>query len=236
LSIALATVAGAASSALELPVTALTDRAGPAVGQVTGVHPVSGRRFAQVMGFQGAPWLDREERDIEEEPDRAIDALELRAGDVVADVGAGSGYMSVRLAKRVGATGKVYATDIQPEMLALLERRLARDKVTNIVPILGAADDPKLPANALDLELLVDVYHEFANPQAMLRGMRRALKPSGRLVLLEYRKEDPAVPIREDHKMSVAEAKLEVEAEGFTLSRVDRRLPRQHILVFTRRD
>jgi ubiquinone/menaquinone biosynthesis C-methylase UbiE len=188
------------------------------------------------MGFQGAPWLDREERDIEEEPDRAIDALELRAGDVVADVGAGSGYMSVRLAKRVGATGKVYATDIQPEMLALLERRLARDKVTNIVPILGAADDPKLPANALDLELLVDVYHEFANPQTMLRGMRRALKPSGRLVLLEYRKEDPAVPIREDHKMSVAEAKLEVEAEGFTLSRVDRRLPRQHILVFTRRD
>src|SRR5688500_5025629 len=101
LSIALATAAGAASSALELPLTALTERAGPAVGQVTGVHPVSGRRFAQVMGFQGAPWLDREERDIEEEPDRAIDALELRAGDVVADVGAGSGYMSVRLAKRV---------------------------------------------------------------------------------------------------------------------------------------
>src|SRR5262245_53816834 len=108
---------GASSSAIELPVTAVSARAGQAVPRATGVHPVSGRRFAQVMGFQGAPWLDREERDIEEEPDRAIDALELKAGDVVADVGAGSGYMSVRLAKRVGAAGKVYATDIQPEML-----------------------------------------------------------------------------------------------------------------------
>jgi SAM-dependent methyltransferase len=232
----LAAAAVVGSSATRFPLTTVSAWPGQAVREVTGVHPVSGRRFAQVMGFQGAPWLDREERDIEEEPDRAIDALGLKAGDVVADVGAGSGYMSVRLAQRVGASGKVYATDIQPEMLALLEQRVTRDKVTNIVPILSAADDSKLPANALDLELLVDVYHEFSNPQAMLRGMRRALKRSGRLVLLEYRKEDPSVPIREDHKMSVAEAKLEVEAEGFTLSRVDTRLPRQHILVFTRRD
>jgi SAM-dependent methyltransferase len=202
----------------------------------TGVHPISGRRFAQVMGFQGAGWLDREERDIEEEPDRAIDALALDAGSVVADIGAGSGYMSVRLAKRVGPTGRVYATDIQPQMIALLRQRLTKETVTNVVPVLGAIDDPKLPEGTLDLELLVDVYHEFSEPQKMLRGMRRALKPGGRLVLLEYRKEDPHVPIREDHKMSVAEAKMEVEAEGFRLSRVDPRLPRQHILIFTKRD
>ena len=199
-----------------------------------GVHPVSGRRFAQVMGFQGAAWLDREERDIEEQPDRAIDALGLEPGFVVADIGAGSGYMSVRLAKRVGRTGRVYATDIQPQMTALLRTRLTTEAITNVVPIVGAVDDPKLPEGALDLELLVDVYHEFSEPQKMLRGTRRALKPTGRLVLLEYRKEDPGVPIREDHKMSVAEAKLEVEAEGFRLSRVDTRLPRQHILIFTR--
>jgi len=199
-----------------------------------GVHPISGRRFAQVMGFQGAAWLDREERDIEEAPDRAIDALGLEAGFVVADIGAGSGYMSVRMATRVTSKGTVYATDIQPQMIALLRQRIAKDGITNIVPVLGAVDDPKLPEGALDLELLVDVYHEFSDPQKMLRGMRRALKPTGKLVLLEYRKEDPSVPIREDHKMSVAEAKLEVEAEGFTLSRVDARLPRQHILIFTR--
>jgi ubiquinone/menaquinone biosynthesis C-methylase UbiE len=201
-----------------------------------GVHPVSGRRFAQVMSYQGAPWLDREERDIEEEPDRAIDALGLKAGDVVADIGAGSGYMSVRMAERVGPAGRVYATDIQPQMLALLQQRLNKDRITNIVPVLGAIDDPKLPEGQLDLELLVDVYHEFSQPQRMLRGMRRALKPTGRLVLLEYRKEDPSIPIREDHKMTVAEAKLEVEAEGFVLSQVDKRLPRQHILIFTRRE
>jgi SAM-dependent methyltransferase len=200
------------------------------------VHPISGRRFAQVMGFQGAAWLDREERDIEEQPDRAIDALGLEAGFVVADIGAGSGYMSVRLAKRVGPKGRVYASDIQPQMIALLQQRLTRDALTTVVPVLGTADDPKLPEGALDLELLVDVYHEFSEPQKMLRSMRRALKPTGRLVLLEYRKEDPSVPIREDHKMSVAEAKLEVEAEGFRLSRVDARLPRQHILIFTRAD
>ena len=201
-----------------------------------GVHPISGRRFAQVMGFQGAPWLDREERDVEEEPDRAVEALDLKPGYIVADIGAGSGYMSVRMAKRVGPTGRVYATDIQPEMLKLLQQRLTKEKITNIVPVLGLLDDPKLPEGELDLELLVDVYHEFSEPQKMLRGMRRALKPTGRLVLLEYRKEDPSVPIREDHKMSVAEAKMEVEAEGFRLSHVDTRLPRQHILIFNRRD
>lgn len=200
-----------------------------------GVHPISGRRFAGVMGYQGAAWLDREERDIEEAPDTAIDALDLRPGMVVADIGAGSGYMTVRLAKKVGPTGKVYGEDIQPEMIALLKERLRKERLGNIVPLLGLSDDPRLPDESLDLELLVDVYHEFAEPQKMLRGLRRGLKAGGRLVLLEYRKEDPSVPIRIEHKMTVAEARLEVEAEGFTLSNVDTRLPRQHILIFTKR-
>jgi ubiquinone/menaquinone biosynthesis C-methylase UbiE len=142
--------------------------------------------------------------------------------------------MSVKMARRVGPTGKVYANDIQPQMLQLLRERLAKEKIANVEPVLGAVDDPRLPANTLDLILMVDVYHEFQQPQAMLRKMREALKPGGRLVLLEYRKEDPSIPIREDHKMSVATAKLEVEAEGFTLSTVDEVLPRQHILIFTK--
>lgn len=202
--------------------------------QQPGVHPISGRRYAAVMGYQGADWLDREERDIEEAPDKALDALDLREGSVVADIGAGSGYMTVRMAKRVGPTGRVYAGDIQPQMIDLLKARLAREKVTNVTPVLGTFDDPKLPADTIDLMLLVDVYHEFSEPVKMLAGMRRALKSGGRLVLLEYRKEDPSVPIRFEHKMSVAEAKAEVEAAGFRLEKVDPRLPRQHILVFTK--
>jgi ubiquinone/menaquinone biosynthesis C-methylase UbiE len=200
--------------------------------QQPGVHPVSGRRYAGVMSYEGAPWLDREERDVEEEPDRAINALGIQEGSTVADVGAGSGYMSVRMARRVGPKGKVYATDIQPQMLELLRRRLARENVTNIELVLGAIDDPKLPEAAIDLILMVDVYHEFSEPQKMLRGMMKALKPGGRIVLLEYRKEDPDVPIRYEHKMSVAEARQELEAEGFKFVKVDGILPRQHILTF----
>ena len=199
-----------------------------------GIHPISGRRYAQTMSYLGADWLDRSERVQEEEPDVALDALKLAAGSIVADVGAGSGYMTVKMAKRVGATGKVYANDIQPQMLSMLKQRLDREKLTNVELVLGAFDDPKLPANTLDLILMVDVYHEFSQPQQMLRHMRESLKPGGRLVLLEYRKEDPSIPIRPDHKMSVAEAKMEVEAEGFTLGSVDERLPRQHILVFSK--
>jgi SAM-dependent methyltransferase len=205
-----------------------------AAAQTPGTHPISGRRFAGVMGFQGAPWLERPEREMEEEPDKALDVLQLTRGSSVADVGAGSGYFTVRMAERVGPDGRVYAVDIQPEMLRLLGERLKRGRITNVTPVLGAIDDPKLPEATLDLILMVDVYHEFSEPQKMLRRMRAALKPGGRLVLLEYRKEDPTVPIRFEHKMSVAEAKMEVEAEGFTLAKVDEALPRQHILIFTR--
>jgi ubiquinone/menaquinone biosynthesis C-methylase UbiE len=127
----------------------------------------------------------------------------------------------------------VYANDLQPQMLELLERRLAREKIANVTLVQGAADDPRLPPVSVDLELMVDVYHELSQPQAMLRRLREALKPAGRLVLIEYRKEDPTIPIRLEHKMTVAEARMEVEAEGFTLSKVDESLPRQHILIFT---
>lgn len=200
-----------------------------------GVHPISGRRYAQTMSYLGADWLDRAERVQEENPDAALDALKLAPGSTVADVGAGSGYITVKMASRVGPTGVVYANDIQPQMLSLLRQRLDREKISNVRLVLGTLDDPKLPAGEIDLILMVDVYHEFSQPQGMLRRMRDSLKPGGRLVLLEYRKEDPTIPIRPDHKMSVAEAKMEVEAEGFTLSNVDERLPWQHILVFTKK-
>ena len=200
----------------------------------SGVHPVSGRRFASVMGWQAADWLERPERDLEEEPEKALDALGPLTGQTVADVGAGSGYFTVRLAARVGSKGRVYANDLQPEMLNMLARRLARERVTNVTLVQGAIDDPKLPSSSLDLVLMVDVYHEFSEPQRMLGGIRAALKPGGRVVLLEYRKEDPSIPIRVEHKMTVEEARLELEAEGFRFSKVDGRLPRQHILVFLR--
>ncbi len=201
--------------------------------QTPGVHPLSGRRFAPVMGYQGAEWLERTERDEEEAPDVALRVLNIPKGASVADIGAGSGYMTVKLAARVGPTGRVFANDVQPQMLELLARRLAGKRIANVTMVQGTADDPKLPPSSVDLELMVDVYHELSQPQAMLRHLREALKPGGRLVLLEYRKEDPTIPIRPEHKMSVAEAKLEVEAEGFTLSKVDEALPRQHILIFT---
>jgi len=203
--------------------------------QTPGVHPISGRRFAPVMGYQGADWLERAEREDEEAPDAALNVLKIARGSAVADIGAGSGYITEKLAARVGPSGRVFANDVQPQMLELLARRLARRKITNVTLVQGDVDDPRLTDASVDLEIMVDVYHEFSRPQAMLRHLRDALKPGGRLVLLEYRKEDPAIPIRPEHKMSVAEAKLEVEAEGFALAKVDESLPRQHILIFTAR-
>src|SRR4051812_1086178 len=199
-----------------------------------GVHPLSGRRYAQTMGVEGADWLDRSERDLEEDPDRAIDILKLQKGAIVADVGAGSGYMTEKLSKKVGPMGRVYATDIQQGMIDLLNKRVTKRKLTNVLPILSTQDDPRLPLDMVDLVLMVDVYHELSQPQLMLRRIKASLKPGGRLVLLEYRKEDPNIPIRPEHKMSVAEAKLEVEAEGFMLTTTNEDLPRQHILIFTR--
>jgi len=201
--------------------------------QAPGVHPISGRRFAPVMGYQGADWLERSERDEEEAPDIALNVLKIPKGASVADIGAGSGFITERLSARVGPNGRVFANDLQPQMLQILGRRLAQRNITNVTLVQGTIDDPKLDAASVDLEIMVDVYHELSQPQAMLRRLRAALKPGGRLVLLEYRKEDPTIPIKFEHKMSVAEAKLELEAEGFTLAKVDEALPRQHILIFT---
>jgi precorrin-6B methylase 2 len=197
-------------------------------------HPLTGRRIAGVMGVSGADWLDRPERETEENVEGALNAIALKPGMVVAEVGAGTGYISLRMAKRVGRSGKVYATDLQPEMLDLLRKNAEKQGLKNVETILGADTDPKLPAGQIDLVILVDVYHEFSQPQKMLQGIRAALKPDGRLVQLEYRKEDPSVPIRADHKMTVNEAKTEVEAEGFKLSQVLEMLPRQHILIYTK--
>lgn len=201
--------------------------------QAMPVHPVSGRRIAPVMGWQGADWLERSERIQEEAPEVAIRLLQIPKGAAVADVGAGSGYITLLLSSAVGPTGRVYANDVQPEMLELLRRRLAARQIGNVTLVQGAIDDPRLPDGSVDLVLMVDVYHELSRPQAILARLRSALKPGGRLALLEYRKEDPAIPIRFEHKMSIQEAKTELEAEGFRLARVDESLPRQHLLIFT---
>ena len=198
-------------------------------------HPVTGRHYAGAMGVAGAPWLVRDEREAEEHPDQALDELKIAKGSIVADVGAGVGYMSWRLAARVGPVGRVYANDIQPEMLELLKKNMAERHIANVVPVLGEPDDPKLPLGQMDLVLLVDVYHEFEQPQRMLGHIRESLKPDGRLVLLEYRAEDPRVPILPLHKMTVDQVKVELEPEGFRLDQVIETLPRQHIIIFKRK-
>ena len=196
------------------------------------VHPVTGRPIADVMSHVGADWLDRNEREREEAPSKAVAALGLRPGDVVADIGAGSGYYSVLLSRAVGPTGKVYATDIQPQMLDLLRRKLRRERITNVEPVLATDTDPRLAAASIDVAIMVDVYHELSHPQTTMRALARTLKPGGRVVLIEFRKEDPRVPIREEHKMSVDLARRELEADGYRLERVIDVLPWQHILVF----
>ena len=196
-------------------------------------HPVSGRIFAPVMGVAGAGWLERPEREDEEAPSKALDALDLKPGMVVADIGAGSGYYASRIAKRVGPSGRVYATDIQPGMIEILDRRIKSDGITNITTVLGGMDDPRLPPQSIDLAIMVDVYHELQQPQVFLQRLKQTFKPDGRLVLLEFRKEDPKVPILEVHKMSVAEVKQELEAEGYALEKVIDVLPWQHIIVLT---
>jgi ubiquinone/menaquinone biosynthesis C-methylase UbiE len=203
--------------------------------QAAGVHPLSGRRYAQPMSVEGAGWLERTERQSEEDTERALRLLRVGPGSTVADVGAGSGYFTVRLARLVGPAGKVYANDLQQGMLDIIRRRVEQDGIRNVELVLGSVDDPRLPRESLDLALMVDVYHEFSQPQNMLRRLREALKPGGRLVLLEYRAEDRAVPIRPEHKMTVAQARLEVEAEGYSLTTVNGDLPWQHLLVFTRK-
>lgn len=191
-----------------------------------------GRSIAEVMSYLGADWLVRESREKEEQPDRMLDALKIARGSVVADVGAGVGYNSLRLSKRVGPEGTVHATDLQPEMLKMLVENARDAGVTNIKTALCTPTDPKLPAGALDLVLMVDVYHECSAPAATLQGLRQALKPGGRLVLVEFRAEDPEVPIRPEHKMSLAQVRKEVEPQGFVFKESLEFLPWQHIVIF----
>jgi ubiquinone/menaquinone biosynthesis C-methylase UbiE len=202
----------------------------PIAGQ--RVNPATGRHIPQVMGMGGADWLDREERVKEEQPEKALAALDLHPGITVGDVGAGTGFYSIRIAKRIAPDGVVYANDIQPGMLSRLQANASDAGVRNIQTILGTEQDARLPAGKLDLIVLVDVYHEFSHPRKMLDSMRTALKPGGRLVLLEYRKEDPNVPILPEHKMSVAEVKREITPAGFRFVKVVDTLPLQHIIFF----
>jgi len=200
--------------------------------QAPPTHPLTGRRIAGIA--TDANWCDRAAREQEEDPEKALDLIGITPGMVVADVGAGSGYMTLRLARRVGSEGKVYANDLQPAMLQIIQHKIQEQRASRIELVQGASDDTRLPEGQIDLALLVDVYHEFQQPQKMLQSIRRSLKPNGRLVLVEYRKEDPTIPIAYEHRMSVTEARTEIEAEGFTFDRLLDGLPRQHIIVFRR--
>jgi SAM-dependent methyltransferase len=194
-----------------------------------------GREIARVMGHEAAGWLERPERDKEEQPTRLLDALKLKPGDVVADIGAGSGYFTFRIAKRIGPRGKVLAVDIQPEMLAIIREKMKARNLGNVEPILGTDSDPKLPAGAVDLILMVDVYHEFAYPWEMTQALIRSLKPGGgRLVFVEYRLEDPQVLIKLVHKMTEKQVRKEMEPHPVRWVETLDILPRQHIIVFER--
>lgn len=203
-----------------------------AQGNGTRVHPVTGRVIAPTMGVEGADWLDRPEREREERPEKAIAALRLAPGMNVGEIGAGTGYYALRIAKRIAPGGTYYANDLQPGMLTRLEAKASTEKVTNVKAVLGTQTDTKLPVGSLDYVLMVDVYHELSDPQVILRNVAKTLKPSGQLVLLEFRKEDPRIPILPQHKMSVKEVVAELGAEHYTLDHAVETLPWQHILFF----
>lgn len=194
-----------------------------------------GREIAQVMGHEAADWLERPERAREENSEHLIQELRLEPGETVADIGCGTGFYSRRLARKVGPRGKVYAVDIQPEMLELLTNRMTQIGVTNVLPVLGSEADPHLAPASVDLALLVDVYHEFDFPYEMMSAICRALKPGGQVVFVEFRAEDPSVPIKPLHKMSAAQVRTEMSALPLQWVRADEALPWQHILVFAKR-
>jgi len=195
-----------------------------------------GREIAWVMGHQAAGWLERPEREKEEDPAKLVKALAVTPGMTVADLGAGSGFYTFRLAPLVGPTGKVLAVDIQKEMLDIIRDRAKKQNVANVEPVLGAEQDPKLPAGAVDLILMVDVYHEFSHPYEMTEKMTAALKPGGRLVFVEFRMEDPKVPIKLVHKMSERQVIREMgEFKELEHEKTVDTLPWQHVIFFKKK-
>jgi SAM-dependent methyltransferase len=228
--IALTLAACAAAAAPPVPAVDLAiDRTVPIPPAAT--HSM-GREIAQTMHYTGAPWLVRESRQREEDCRMLVEALAIKPGQVLCDMGCGNGFYTLELARRVGPRGLVYAVDVQPEMLHMLAERLAREGIRNVRPVLGTPIDPRLPRGSLDLVLCVDVYHEFSHPEAMLGRIRDSLKPDGLLVLAEFRGEDPAVPIKPLHKMTKAQVRAELEPAGYAIERQFDRLPWQHLLFF----
>jgi ubiquinone/menaquinone biosynthesis C-methylase UbiE len=205
-----------------------------AVDQTVVIPPAQthhmGREIAQTMHFTGAPWLVRESRQREEDCRTMLQALGVKPGQTVCDMGCGNGFYTLQLARLVGPRGRVYAVDIQPEMLQMLARNAAEARLSNIRPVLGTPIDPRLPAGEIDMMLCVDVYHEFSHPEAMLAKIKESLAPDGQLVLVEFRGEDPAVPIKPLHKMTKAQVRAELEPAGFEMVREFDRLPWQHLL------
>jgi ubiquinone/menaquinone biosynthesis C-methylase UbiE len=193
------------------------------------------REIAFVMGHLGAGWLERPEREKEEEPKKLLKVLDLKPGMVVADIGAGSGYYSFRLSEKVGAKGKVLAVDIQKEMLDIIRKRMKNDKVENVEPVLGTETDPKLPADGVDLILMVDVYHEFTFPYEMTEAMIKALKPSGRMAFVEFRREDEKVPILLAHKMTEKQVLAEMALHPVKHVKTIESLPWQHVIMFEKK-
>jgi len=191
-----------------------------------------GREISHVMGHRGARWLERPEREREEGTTEMINCLKLKEGDNVADIGVGTGYIAWRMAKKIGPKGTVYGVDIQPEMLEYLAQNMAKRGLKNVKGVMGTIKDPKLPPNSIDLVIMVDVYHEFSFPYEMMQGIVKSLKPGGRVAFVEYRGEDPKVPIKRLHKMT--EAQVKKEAALFALKHVEtyKKLPWQHVVFF----
>lgn len=210
------------------------------VDRRTPIPPASpfhmGREIAQTMHYSGAPWLVRESRQREEDCRLLLEALGVKEGQTICDLGAGNGFYTLELARMVGPEGLVYAVDIQPQMLRMLSRRAAQEGLSNVRLVLGSPIDPRLPAGAVDLVLCVDVYHEFSHPEPMLARIRESLSPGGRVALVEFRGEDPAVPIKPLHKMTKAQVRAELEPAGFRLAAEFDRLPWQHLLFFSAAD
>lgn len=225
----------ATGAALAQP-EAFAQRYSPAPASADGIGKrYMGREIAAVMGWQGAAWLEREEREREERTDLLLAALALRPGMVVADIGAGTGYLSRRMAPTVMPGGKVWAVDVQPEMISLLQASATKSGLTQIEARLSSVDDVKLPAASVDLAIMVDVYHELAYPYEVMASVLKALKPGGRVVFVEYKAEDPRVPIKPLHKMSEAQIKREAAVFPLEWERTVGTLPWQHVVVFRKR-